>query len=90
MRKAFTLFLAACMFFGTTSSSISMVWAQTTQSSTTNLIKSGNFENGLGIWGYFTTLGGKGTIAANKGQLEASIQDCGTESYSMQVNYDDC
>lgn len=89
MRKAFTLFLAACMFFGTASSSISMVWAQTTQSSTTNLIKSGNFDNGIGIWGHFTTLGGKGTVAVNQGQLEASIQDCGTESYSMQVNYDD-
>lgn len=89
MRKAFTLFLSACMFFSTVSSSTSTLWAQTTQSSTSNLIKDGNFESGIGIWGYFTTLGGKGTLGVNQGQLEANIQDCGTESYSMQVNYDD-
>lgn len=50
-----------------------------------NLVKNGDFNNGIADWGYFTAEGGKGSITTENGALKANIKKMGDVAYGLQV-----
>lgn len=52
----------------------------------TNLIKNGDFENGIGKWDSYTAEGGKGTVSVEDGKLKTNIKNIGDLNYSVQAS----
>ena len=50
-----------------------------------NLIKNGDFSNGLKEWTYWIDEGGNGNITTSSGQLKAEINNIGNQFWSIQI-----
>ena len=70
--------LATSPVVGTTTSNLTVKAAEQTKK---NLISKTD-------WNYFTTEGGKGTVQKNGSTNIMTVQNCGTENYSMQLYHE--
>ena len=51
-----------------------------------NLIKNGDFSNGLENWGSYTTAGGDMDLSAEDGKLTADVKSVGELNYGVQIS----